>query len=176
MPNVELSSIYNSGKLGRCNSFQGTGTNHKGNRLTWALHHRRQLHGGRVLGGTPGATSYLHPYMTHRIHGTAAPANQIHAFHSPISPEGLYWVIPVPSDGLALSGDGKAAALQMTNVLIIDPPYWPATEAETTPASLDFKLLFSSTDEPQVRRPKSAVSVSISRSRLMHWKSSAILQ
>lgn len=86
--------------------------------------------------------------MTHRIHGRAAPANQIHALHSPISPEGLCWVTPVPSDGLALSGDGKAAAPQMTNVLIIDPPYWPATDAETTAASLDFKLLFSSTDEP----------------------------
>lgn len=149
MPNVELSSIYNSKESsGSCNSFQGTGTNHMGNRLTWALHHRLQLHGGWVLGGTPGSTSYLHPYMTHRIHGTVADANQIHAFHSPISPEGLYWVTPVPSDGLALSGDGKAAAPQMTHVLIIDPPYWPATDAETAPASLDFKLFFSSTDEP----------------------------
>ena len=35
----------------------------------------------------------------------------------------------------------------MTNVLIIDQP-WLATDAETTAASLDFKLVFRSTDEP----------------------------
>ena len=35
-----LEHLQFKGKLGRCNSFQGTGTSHKGNRLTWALHHR----------------------------------------------------------------------------------------------------------------------------------------
>jgi hypothetical protein len=60
----------------------------------------------------------------------------------------LYWVTPVPSDGLALSADGKTAVLQMTNVPIIDQPRWPAIDAETTPAFLDFKLVFKSVDEP----------------------------
>jgi hypothetical protein len=36
----------------------------------------------------------------------------------------------------------------MTNVPIIDQPRWPAMDAETTPAFLDFKLVFTSTDEP----------------------------
>ncbi len=79
--------------------------------------------------------------------GQAVPANQIHDFHSPISPEGLYWVTPVPSDGLAFSSDGKTVTLQMTNVPIIDQPRWPAMDAQTTPAFLDFKLVFTSTDE-----------------------------
>jgi hypothetical protein len=79
--------------------------------------------------------------------GPAVPANQIHDFHSPISPEGLYWVTPVPSSGLALSADGRTATLTMTNVPIIDQPRWPAMEAETTPAFLDFKLVFKSTGE-----------------------------
>lgn len=35
----------------------------------------------------------------------------------------------------------------MTNVSIIDQPRWPAMDAETTPAFLDFKLVFKSTDE-----------------------------
>ncbi|HEY2424184.1 MAG TPA: hypothetical protein VGH55_08770 [Chthoniobacterales bacterium] len=35
----------------------------------------------------------------------------------------------------------------MTNVPIIDQPRWPAMDAETTPAFLDFKLVFKSTDE-----------------------------
>jgi hypothetical protein len=36
MPNVELSSIYHfKGKLARCNSFHGMGTDNKGNRLAW---------------------------------------------------------------------------------------------------------------------------------------------
>ena len=36
----------------------------------------------------------------------------------------------------------------MTNVPIIDQPRWPAMDAETTPAFLDFKLVFKATDDP----------------------------
>jgi hypothetical protein len=36
----------------------------------------------------------------------------------------------------------------MANVPIIDQPRWPAMDAESTPAFLDFKLVFKSTDEP----------------------------
>lgn len=36
----------------------------------------------------------------------------------------------------------------MTNVPIIDQPRWPAIDAETTPAFLDFKLSFKATDDP----------------------------
>ena len=36
----------------------------------------------------------------------------------------------------------------MTNVAIIDQPRWPAMDAETTPAFMDFKLVFKATDEP----------------------------
>ena len=80
--------------------------------------------------------------------GQAVPANQVHDFHSPISAEGLYWVTPVPAVGLTFSSDGKIATLQMTNVPIIDQPRWPAMDAETTPAFLDFKLVFASAGEP----------------------------
>jgi hypothetical protein len=72
----------------------------------------------------------------------------VHDFHSPISAEGLYWVTPVPSSGLTFSADGKTATLRMENVPIIDQPRWPAMDAETTPAFLDFKLVFTATDEP----------------------------
>jgi hypothetical protein len=78
----------------------------------------------------------------------AVPANQIHDFHPPISPEGLYWVTPVPSNGVVFSANGKTATLQMTDVAIIDQPRWPAMDAETTPAFLDFKLVFTAADEP----------------------------
>jgi len=54
----------------------------------------------------------------------------------------------VPSDGLTISTDGKTTTLQMTNVPIIDQPRWPAMDAETIPAFLDFKVVFKSTDEP----------------------------
>src|SRR5215470_12818592 len=50
--------------------------------------------------------------------------------------------------GLTFSSDGKIATLQMTNVPIIDQPRWPALDAETTPAVMDFRLVFTSTDEP----------------------------
>jgi hypothetical protein len=36
----------------------------------------------------------------------------------------------------------------MSNVPIIDQPRWPAMDAESTPAFLDFKLVFQSADEP----------------------------
>ena len=36
----------------------------------------------------------------------------------------------------------------MTNVPIIDQPRWPAMDAETTPAFMDFKLVFKATSEP----------------------------
>ncbi len=54
----------------------------------------------------------------------------------------------MPSTGLTFSSDAKIATLQMTNVSIIDQPRWPAMDAESTPAFLDFKLVFKATDEP----------------------------
>jgi len=59
-------------------------------------------------------------------------------------------VTPVPSDGLTFSSDGERATLQMSNLPIIDQPRWPAMDAETTLAYLDFKLVFNSTDEPVI--------------------------
>jgi hypothetical protein len=35
----------------------------------------------------------------------------------------------------------------MTNVPIIDQPRWPAMDAETTPAFMDFKLVMEATDD-----------------------------
>jgi len=54
----------------------------------------------------------------------------------------------VPSGGLSFSTDGKVATLQMINLPIIDQPRWPAMDAESTPAFLDFKLVFRAGDEP----------------------------
>ncbi len=36
----------------------------------------------------------------------------------------------------------------MTNVPIIDQQRWPAMDAETTPAFMDFKLVFTTANEP----------------------------
>ena len=36
----------------------------------------------------------------------------------------------------------------MTDIPIIDQPRWPAMDAETTPAFLDFKLVLKAGDEP----------------------------
>lgn len=54
----------------------------------------------------------------------------------------------MPSDGLSFSSDGKVATLQMINLPIIDQPRWPAMDAESTPAFLDFKLVFTAGEEP----------------------------
>ncbi len=55
---------------------------------------------------------------------------------------------PVSVNGLTVSADGKTATLQMTNVPIIDQPRWPAMDAETAPAFMDFRLVLKSTDDP----------------------------
>jgi len=54
----------------------------------------------------------------------------------------------VPSSGIAFSADGRTATLQMVNVPIIDQPRWPALDAETTPAFMDFKLVLKAGSEP----------------------------
>ena len=38
--------------------------------------------------------------------------------------------------------------MQMINLPIIDQPRWPAMDAESTPAFLDFKLVFTAGEEP----------------------------
>jgi hypothetical protein len=48
---------------------------------------------------------------------------------------------------LSFSTDGEVATLQMVNLPIIDQPRWPAMDAESTPAFLDFKLVLRAGDE-----------------------------
>lgn len=77
-----------------------------------------------------------------------APTNQIHDFHPPISPAGLYWVVPVPDHGLTISPDGNTFTLEMQNVLLVDQPRWPALDSLATPARMTFKMVWESTGEP----------------------------
>jgi hypothetical protein len=79
--------------------------------------------------------------------GQAAPENQIHDFHPPISPSGLYWVVPVPKGGLIISPDGQTATLEMNNVAVVDQPKWPALDAVGILAIMSFKLIWKATDE-----------------------------
>ena len=79
--------------------------------------------------------------------GQAAPANQIHDFHPPIAPSGLYWVVPVSEGGLITSPDGKTATLEMKNILVVDQPRWPALDAVGMPATMSFKMIWKATDE-----------------------------
>lgn len=79
--------------------------------------------------------------------GPAVPANQVHDCHPPISPAGLYWVVPVPTNGLTFSADGRKATLEMKNVPIIDQPNWPSMTAETHPAFMDFRLVWTAGDQ-----------------------------
>ena len=78
------------------------------------------------------------------------PANQIHDLHPLIAPSGLYWVVPVPANGLTISADGKVFTLEMQNVPIIDQPRWPALDSVATPARMSFKMVWKSSGEPAV--------------------------
>lgn len=75
------------------------------------------------------------------------PANQIHDFHPPVAPSGLYWVVPVPEGGLTFGDDGKTAILQLKNLEITDQPTWPAFKAQATPARMDIKIVWKATNE-----------------------------
>jgi hypothetical protein len=76
-----------------------------------------------------------------------APANQIHDCHPPISPSGLYWVVPVPERGLTISPDGNTFTLEMKDVAVVDQPRWPALDSVATPARMTFKMVWKSTGE-----------------------------
>ena len=75
------------------------------------------------------------------------PANQIHDLHPPIAPSGLYWVVPVPERGLAISPDGSSFTLEMLNVPVVDQPRWPALDSVATPAKMTFKMVWKSTGD-----------------------------
>lgn len=79
-----------------------------------------------------------------------APARQIHDFHPPIAPSGLYWVVPVPVNNLTTSKDGESVVLEMQDVPIIDQPRWPALDSIATPARMTFKIVWRSTREPYI--------------------------
>jgi len=82
--------------------------------------------------------------------GPAVPANQIHDFHPPIAPSGLYWVVPVPANGLTVSHNGEAFTLEMKDVPVVDQPRWPALDSVATPARMTFKMVWKSTGEAVV--------------------------
>ncbi len=79
--------------------------------------------------------------------GQVAPANQVHDFHPPVSPSGLYWVVPVPAGSMTFSSDGKSAELNMKKIDVIDQPAWPKFKAEATPARMDLRIVWKATDE-----------------------------
>ena len=80
--------------------------------------------------------------------GPAVPATQIHDFHPPIAPSGLYWVVPVLKRGLTISPDENTFTLEMQNVSVVDQPRWPALDSIATPARMTFKMVWKSTGEP----------------------------
>ena len=62
----------------------------------------------------------------------------------------MYWVVPVPDDGLTFSPDGSTATLVMKNVPIVDQPKWPSIDAISTPAFLDYKLVMRQGTESEI--------------------------
>ena len=71
----------------------------------------------------------------------------MHDFHPAIAPSGLYWVARVPDGGLSVSADGRSATLELTNVVVIDQPKWPALDATATPARMSVRAIWKATDE-----------------------------
>jgi hypothetical protein len=72
----------------------------------------------------------------------------VHDLHPPITPAGLYWVVPVPERCLDISADGSTCALEMRDVAVIDQPRWPALDATATPARMSFKMIWKARESP----------------------------
>jgi hypothetical protein len=148
--NLEPSHIYHfKGRVARCSTFTGVGTDNQGNRIAFGS---PTTDYGVMQGEFWGARAAQQGAFTHiwltLFRGPAVPANQIHDFHPPIAPSGLYWVVPVPERGLTISPDGNTFTLEMQDVPVVDQPRWPALDSIAAPARMTFKMVWKSTGEP----------------------------
>lgn len=72
---------------------------------------------------------------------------QVHDFHPPVAPSGLYWVAPIPEGGLTFHEKEKTATLHIKNLEVIDQPQWPDFKAAATPARMTIKIVWKATSE-----------------------------
>ncbi len=79
--------------------------------------------------------------------GQLVHANQVHDFHPPVAPSGLYWVAPIPDGGLKITDDGRTATLDLKGLSVIDQPQWPAFNAAATPATMRIRIVWKATPE-----------------------------
>jgi hypothetical protein len=155
-PNSEPASIYHfKGFVARCNDFKGMGSDNNGNRIAFGAPSTDfSLLSGEYWADRMARTGgFSHIWLT-LFQGQAVPANKIHDFHPPISPCGLYWVTPVPTDGIKISGDGLTAVLEMKDLSVIDQPKWPSHGAAATAALMSFRVVWKATDEKVVYEDK----------------------
>jgi len=52
-------------------------------------------------------------------------ADQLHSFHQPIAPNGLYWTTAIPSSALQVSADGRFVSVEVHDYPVIDEPKFP---------------------------------------------------
>jgi hypothetical protein len=148
--NNEPGHIYHfKGRVVRCNSFTGMGTDNRGNRIAFGAPSTDYgvMQGEYWAARTSQQGTFVHIWHT-MFQGPVVPANEIHDFHPPIAESGLFWVIPVPEGALTFSGDGSSFTLEMRNVTVVDQPRFPALDSIGTPARMSFKPVGKSTGEP----------------------------
>ncbi len=59
----------------------------------------------------------------------------------------MYWVAPVPAQGLQIAQDARSAVLEIKSLAVIDQPKWPEHNASARPAVMSFKVTWKATDE-----------------------------
>lgn len=74
----------------------------------------------------------------------------MHDLHPAIRPNGLYWIVDVPSGRLDVARDGRTATLKLTRLALIDQPRWPKPDAEARRARMDIHVVWTATDEKVV--------------------------
>jgi len=85
--------------------------------------------------------------MTDRLQGIGDPRKPSPRFSSSYLAGGLVLGNAGAFRQSQIQRQWEISTLQMTNVPIIDQPRWPAMDAESAPAFMDFKLVFKAGDE-----------------------------
>jgi hypothetical protein len=148
-PNLDPSDIFHfKGKIVRCADFAGMGTDNHGNRIAFGAPSTDFgiMQGEYFAARARQTGAFVHMWFT-LFQGQVAPQNEVHDFHPPIAPSGLFWVAPIPEGALTFSPDGKTATLAMTNVAVFDEPKFPALDAMRTPATFSFRMVVQATAE-----------------------------
>jgi len=77
---------------------------------------------------------------------------QVHDFNPGITPNGVFWIVPIPDDAVQIRDDGETMTIHLVNVPVVDQGSFPAGTG-TTPALVSFDVTYQKFGSPRLVRP-----------------------